>query len=70
MRVLVLGVGNPLMSDDGVGQRLLEALARRAPALDGVEYVDAGTLGFTLLPRLEQADALLAIAAARRAARG
>jgi hydrogenase maturation protease len=63
-RVLVIGVGNPLMSDDGVGQRLLEALAARLPALDGVEYLDAGTLGFTLLPRVEQCDALLALDAA------
>ena len=63
-RVLVLGVGNPLMSDDGVGQRLLEALAARAPALDGVEYLDAGTLGLMLLPRVEQCDALLALDAA------
>jgi hydrogenase maturation protease len=63
-RVLVLGVGNPLMSDDGVGQRLLGALAERVPPLDGVEYLDAGTLGFALLPRIEQCDALLALDAA------
>lgn len=63
-RVLVLGVGNPLMSDDGVGQRLLAALAAILPALDGVEYLDAGTLGFMLLPRIEQCDALLALDAA------
>jgi hydrogenase maturation protease len=64
-RVLVLGVGNPLMSDDGVGQRLLAALANRLPALDGVEYLDAGTLGFMLLPRVEQCDGLLALDAAQ-----
>ena len=64
-RVLVIGVGNPIMSDDGVGQRLLEALAARLPALDDVEYLDAGTLGFLLLPRIEQADALLVLDAAQ-----
>jgi hydrogenase maturation protease len=64
-RVLVLGVGNPLMSDDGVGQRLLEALAARVPALGGVEYLDAGTLGLMLLPRVERCDALLALDAAQ-----
>jgi len=64
-RVLVLGVGNPLMSDDGVGQRLLAALAGHLPALDGVEYLDAGTLGFMLLPRVEQCDGLLALDAAQ-----
>lgn len=63
-RVLVIGVGNPLMSDDGVGQRLLEALAARCAALHGVEFLDAGTLGFMLLPRVEQCDALLAVDAA------
>ena len=63
-RVLVIGVGNPLMSDDGVGQRLLEALAARATPDDQVEFLDAGTLGFMLLPRVEQCDALLALDAA------
>ena len=63
-RVLVIGVGNPLMSDDGVGQRLLEALAARAPPDERVEFLDAGTLGFMLLPRVEQCDALLVLDAA------
>lgn len=63
-RVLVIGVGNPLMSDDGVGQRLLAALAALAPVADGVEFLDAGTIGFMLLPRVEQCDALLALDAA------
>ena len=62
--VLVLGVGNPIMSDDGVGQRLLEALTALTPVLDGVEYIDAGTLGLALLPRVECCDALLALDAA------
>jgi len=63
--VLVLGVGNPIMGDDGVGQRLLEALAARTPALDGVEFIDAGTLGLMLLPRVERCSALLALDAAQ-----
>ncbi len=63
-RVLVIGVGNPLMSDDGVGLRLLEALAARTTQPAPVEFLDAGTLGFMLLPRVEQCDALLALDAA------
>lgn len=62
--MLVIGVGNPLMSDDGVGQRLLEALAARSTPDDRVEFLDAGTLGYMLLPRVEQCDALLALDAA------
>ena len=61
----MLGIGNPLMSDDGVGLRVLEALAAHSPALPGVEYVDAGTLSFLLLPRIECASALLVLDAAR-----
>jgi hydrogenase maturation protease len=65
MRTLVLGVGNPLMSDDGVGQRLLAELASLPPPLAGVDYVDAGTLSFLLLPRIEDCAALLVLDAAR-----
>ncbi len=63
-RVLVIGVGNPLMSDDGVGAAPARGAGRRRPALDGVEYLDAGTLGFLLLPRIEQCVALLVLDAA------
>jgi hydrogenase maturation protease len=62
--ILVLGVGNTLMRDDGIGVRLMEALATVEPALPGVEYVDAGTLSFLLLPMIEQCRALLVLDAA------
>lgn len=65
MRTLVLGVGNPLMSDDGVGQRLLAELVSLQPPLAGVDYVDAGTLSFLLLPRIEDCTALLVLDAGR-----
>lgn len=62
--ILVLGVGNTLMSDDGLGVRLLERLESSAPALPEVEYVDAGTLSFVLLPRIQECGALLILDAA------
>jgi hydrogenase maturation protease len=65
MRALVLGVGNPLMSDDGVGLRVLEELSAQQPALEDVDYVDAGTLSLLLLPRFEDCDALLVLDAAQ-----
>lgn len=65
MPTLVLGVGNPLMSDDGVGIRIMKELAAQQPALDDVEYLDAGTLSLLLLPRFEHCDALLVLDAAQ-----
>jgi hydrogenase maturation protease len=62
--ILVLGVGNTLMRDDGVGVRLMEALSAVEPELPGVEYLDAGTLSFLLLPRIEDCAALLVLDAA------
>ena len=63
-RTLVLGVGNTLMRDDGVGVRLMETLSAAEPRLPGIEYLDAGTLSFMLLPRIEDCDALLVLDAA------
>lgn len=65
MRTLVLGIGNPLMSDDGVGLRVLEKLSAQQPALEDVDYLDAGTLSLLLLPRFEHCDALLVLDAAQ-----
>ncbi len=55
--VLVLGLGNLLLTDDGVGLALLERLA--AEPLDGVEYLDGGTQGLALCGRLVGRRALI-----------
>src|SRR5665213_646857 len=60
---LVLGFGNVLLSDDGAGVRLLEQL-RSAVAPDVAEFVDGGTLSFSLLPYIEATESLLVIDAA------
>lgn len=59
MRVLVLGVGNPLMGDDGFGLALLEHLRHRCEWPADVTLMDGGTWGMNLLPAIEDADALL-----------
>jgi len=46
---LVLGLGNMLLSDDGVGLRLLADLRREAGENSQVEFVDGGTQGLALL---------------------
>lgn len=63
-KILVMGVGNTLLQDDGVGIHITESL-RSAPDRDpGVEYIDGGTIGLSLLPEIEDADALIVVDAA------
>jgi hydrogenase maturation protease len=67
--VVVLGVGNVLMADDGVGVRVVAALEaeRAAGRLDlpaGVDLVDGGTASLALLPWLAEARAAVIVDAA------
>jgi len=50
--VLILGLGNPLRGDDGVGCRLVEELARRELP-PGVQVLDGGAAGLDLLDLVE-----------------
>ena len=59
-RTLVIGLGNPLMGDDGVGLAALERL-REEWSLDRVELADGGTWGMSLLPMIEDADRMLLV---------
>ena len=61
---LVLGLGNPLMGDDGAGLVALERL-RVDPLPDGVTLADGGTWGLNLLPAVEGCRRLLVIDAVR-----
>ncbi len=58
-RILIIGIGNLLRSDDGVGIHAAQALAADPPP--GVEVVDAGTDVLSALPFLESADSVLII---------
>jgi hydrogenase maturation protease len=49
---LILGLGNPLMADDGVGVQVIELL-RRGTLPAGVEIQDGGTAGVGLVPEME-----------------
>jgi len=62
-RALVLGFGNVLLSDDGAGVRLVERLRSELGA-DAADFVDGGTLSFSLLPYVEAAHSMLVIDAA------
>lgn len=60
-RTLVMGVGNPLMGDEGVGPRVVEWLRSRFEFGGDVDVVDAGTMGFTILNLFEAVDRVLVI---------
>ncbi len=65
MKTVVLGLGNTLLGDDGVGIYALNALQSAWQGDDAVEFVDGGTLSFTLTSLLYDADNLIVIDAAQ-----
>lgn len=64
MTTVVLGVGNTLLSDEGVGVHVVERLRRSHATLDQVEFLDGGTLSFTLAGAMAAAKQLIIIDAA------
>lgn len=63
-KTLVLGVGNKLMSDEGVGVHVIERFAERYILPGEVQVLDGGTLGLDLLFYLEGIENLLLVDAA------
>ena len=59
-KILVLGVGNYLMGDEGVGVHATEALAERGYP-DHMELLDGGTGGFLLLSAFEAYSKIIII---------
>lgn len=62
---LVLGLGSPLMGDDGVGLAALEALGEGWRFEPSVELRDGGTWGMNVLPAIEEAGRLVLLDAIR-----
>jgi len=60
-KVLVLGIGNLVMSDDGVGVKVVQQLQREYSCAENVEIMDGGTLGLDLLPKMEELDHLIVV---------
>jgi len=59
-RTLVLGLGNVIMGDEGVGVHVVRALEARSLPPD-VECLDGGTGGFILLEPMQQAGRIVMI---------
>lgn len=65
MRIIVLGVGNILLSDEGIGVRAVEKLQRDFVLPAEVEVIDGGTTGMEMLEDLACADHIVIIDAVR-----
>jgi len=61
-----MGIGNTLLQDDGIGVHITESLrADSASATDSpetaFEFIDGGTIGLSLLPDIEDAEAVIVV---------
>lgn len=64
-KFIVLGIGNVLMRDDGIGIHVVRELIAQAddhvPGGDTIQYLDGGTQGFLLVDRISGADGLVIV---------
>lgn len=60
-RIAVLGVGNVLLGDDGLGPYAVRVLAAEYIFSEAVEVLDVGTPGLDFTPYLADADAVIVI---------
>ncbi len=60
MRKIILGIGNLLNTDEGIGIHAIRALQQKN-AVSDFEIVDGGTLGLNLLPLVEEASHLIVL---------
>ncbi len=64
-RILVLGVGNILLRDEGVGVKAVVKLQSEFDFSHNVELMDGGTLGLSLLDPICEADHLIVVDAVK-----
>jgi hydrogenase maturation protease len=63
--LLILGLGNVLLGDDGLGPAAVARLHDQYRLPPDVRVLDGGTLGLALLPYVEDADAVILVDAVR-----
>lgn len=61
MNILVLGVGNVLLTDEGIGVRVVESLYDNYQFPANVEVIDGGTAGMELLEIIADRDHVILI---------
>jgi hydrogenase maturation protease len=60
-RITVMGIGNPLMMDEGVGVRVMEIIMGTLRFPENVTLIDAGTMGMSILNLFRECDYLLVV---------
>ena len=61
MRIVVLGIGNILLTDEGVGVHVIDLLEKNYALPPEVEVIDGGTCGMEMLEQLEDLDGLIVV---------
>jgi hydrogenase maturation protease len=61
IRLLVLGLGNILCGDDGLGAVAIARIRARYEVPEGVSILDGGTLGLSLLPYVEDSERVILV---------
>jgi len=64
LNIAIFGIGNILLSDDGVGVHAINKLKSEYDFPESVELIDGGTKGLDLLPLFEGRDKVLFVDAA------
>jgi hydrogenase maturation protease len=64
-QITILGVGNILLSDEGVGVRVIEQLDQRYEFPDNVRILDGGVLGVRLMGVIGSTDILIVVDAVK-----
>jgi hydrogenase maturation protease len=68
MSILILGLGNILLRDEGVGVHAVNTLAQRFRLAEGIEVLDGGTSGMDLLDTIAGREWLIVCDAIKREA--
>lgn len=59
IKISLIGLGNLLLGDEGVGVHAVEALKKKYDFPEEIRLLDGGTLGLDLLPLIEGMDRVL-----------
>jgi hydrogenase maturation protease len=61
IQTLILGIGNTLLTDEGIGVHVMNSLKQHSSDDQSISYMDGGTLSFTLAAPIESCQQLIVI---------